>query len=94
MIRRLAEKLWSVSRKESRTARTMVLKMKTSDFKILTRSRTPASARSSCDELTQIALRLRERVALGPRQRYRLVSMGLSNFRQPEQHATQPARLA
>ena len=36
MIRSLAEKLWSASRKESRTAHTVVLKLKTSDFKILT----------------------------------------------------------
>jgi hypothetical protein len=35
-IRRLAEKLWSASRKESRLARTVVLKLKTSEFKILT----------------------------------------------------------
>jgi DNA polymerase IV len=31
IIRRLAEKLWSASRKESRVARTVVLKLKTSD---------------------------------------------------------------
>src|SRR6201997_4159118 len=73
MIRRLAEKLWSASRKESRTARTVVLKMKTSEFKILTRSHTPGSPPSSCEELTDIALRLRERVDFGPQQRYRLV---------------------
>jgi hypothetical protein len=42
-----------------------------------------------CDELTEIALRVRDRVALGPRQRYRLVSLGLSNFREPEQDAAQ-----
>jgi DNA polymerase IV len=47
MIRRLAEKLWSASRKESRTARTVVLKLKTSEFKILTRSHTPDSPPSS-----------------------------------------------
>jgi DNA polymerase IV len=91
MIRRLAEKLWSASRKESRTARTVVLKMKTSEFKVLTRSHTPGSPPSSCDELTDIAMRLRERVALGPQQRYRLVGVGLSNFREPEQVAAQPA---
>ena len=91
MIRRLAEKLWSASRKESRTARTVVLKMKTSEFKVLTRSYTPGSPPSSSDELTNIALRLRERVALGPQQRYRLVGVGLSNFREPEQDAVQPA---
>jgi DNA polymerase-4 len=91
MIRRLAEKLWSASRKESRIALTVVLKMKTSEFKILTRSHTPVSPPSSCDELTDIALRLRERVALSPEQRYRLVGIGLSNFREAEESAAQPA---
>jgi DNA polymerase-4 len=90
MIRRLAEKLWSASRKESRMARTVVLKLKTSDFKILTRSYTPASPPSSCEELTDIALRLRERVDLGPHQRYRLVGVGLGKFQEPENEAAQP----
>ena len=43
MIRRLTEKLWSASRKESRLARTVVLRLKTSEFKLLTRSHTPGS---------------------------------------------------
>jgi DNA polymerase IV len=91
MIRRLAEKLWSASRKESRIARTVVLKLKTSEFKILTRSHTPGSPPSSCQELTDVALKLRERVDLGPRQRYRLVGIGLSNFREAEKTTAQPA---
>ena len=91
MIRRLAEKLWSASRKESRIARTVVLKLKTSEFKILTRSHTPDSPPSSREELTEIALKLRERVGLGPQQRYRLVGIGLSNFRETERVAAQPA---
>jgi DNA polymerase-4 len=90
MIRRLAEKLWSASRKESRIARTVVLKLKTSEFKILTRSHTPCCPPSSYEELTDIALKLRERVDLSPQQRYRLVGVGLSNFREPESTATQP----
>src|SRR5439155_15294706 len=90
MIRRLAEKTWSASRKELRIARTIVLKLKTSEFTILTRSHTPSSPPSSCDELTDIALRLRERVALGPQQRYRLVGVGLSNFLEAEETAAQP----
>src|SRR5271169_1553116 len=90
MIRRLADKLWSASRKESRLARTVVLKLKTSEFKILTRSHTPGSPPSSCEELTDIALKLRERVDLGPRQLYRLVGVGLSNFQEPEDTAAQP----
>jgi DNA polymerase-4 len=90
MIRRLAEKLWSASRKESRIARTVVLKLKTSQFKILTRSHTPDSPPLSCEELTDIALKLRQRVDLGPQQRYRLVGVGLSNFREPEGTTAQP----
>jgi DNA polymerase IV len=91
MIRRLAEKLWSASRKESRVARTVVLKLKTSDFKILTRSFTPSSPPSSCEELTGIALKLRERVDLDLGQRYRLVGVGLSNFREAEETTGQTA---
>ena len=84
MIRRLAEKTWKASRKEARIARTVVLKLKTAEFRILTRSLTPPSPPSSCEELTQIALSLRERVELGPRQKFRLVGVGLGNFREPE----------
>jgi DNA polymerase-4 len=91
MIRRLAEKLWSASHNESRIARTVVLKLKTSEFRIFTRSHTPGSPPATCQELTDIALKLRERVDLGPQQRYRLVGIGLSNFRETEQAAAQPA---
>jgi DNA polymerase IV len=91
MIRGLAEKLWFASRKEPRTARTVVLKLKTSEFRILTRSHTPGSPPSCCEELTDIALKLRERVNLGPLQRYRLIGVGLSNFQDPEDSAAQPA---
>ena len=84
MIRRLAEKLWSASRKESRSAHTVVLKLKTREFKILTRSHTLGSPPASCEELADMALKLRERVNLSPRQRYRLVGVGLTNFREPE----------
>lgn len=91
MIRRLAEKLWSASRKETRIARTVILKLKTSEFKILTRSYTPDGPPSSCEELTEIALKLRERVDLNPQQRYRLVGVGLSNFRDAQETLSQPA---
>jgi len=91
MIRRLVEKLWSASRDEMRVAHTVVLKLKTSEFKILTRSHTPGSSLSSCEELTDIALKLRERVDLSPQQRYRLVGVGLSNFRDAEPTVGQPA---
>ena len=91
MIRRLAELTWAASRNERRIARTVVLKLKTAEFKILTRSHTSSSPPSSCEELTAIALSLRERVALGPQQRFRLVGVGVCNFLEPEDILAQPA---
>ena len=79
-IRRLAEKVWRASRENARGAKTVVLKLKTKEFNSLTRSITPSVPPSSCDELTTIALALRERVELGPQQLFRLVGIGLSNF--------------
>jgi DNA polymerase-4 len=90
-IRRLAELTWAALRNERRIARTVVLKLKTSEFKILTRSHTPPSPPSSCEELTAIALSLRERVALASHQRFRLVGVGVGNFLDPENIAAQPA---
>jgi DNA polymerase-4 len=58
----------------------VVLKLKTRDFEILTRSYTPPTPPASCEELTAIALSLRERVSLGPNKLFRLVGVGISNF--------------
>ena len=80
MIRRLAEKTWTASRKELRIARTVILKLKTSEFKILTRSHTPCSPPASCEELTRIALSLLDRVGLTAEQRFRLVSCPINNW--------------
>lgn len=90
LIRQLAEKAWNASRKESRTARTVVLKLKTKQFKTLTRSLTPPSPPASCEEFTEIALSLRSRVNLDPRQLFRLVGVGLSNFEAPAKQAPEP----
>jgi DNA polymerase-4 len=94
MILRLAEKVWTASRKETRIPRTVVLKLKTSDFNILTRSHTPLLAPSSCEELISIALSLRERVNASPDQRFRLVGVGLSNFRDPDNPEDSPTQSA
>ncbi len=90
LIRLLAEKTWSASRKESRTARTVVLKLKTKEFKILTRSLTPPLPPASCEELTEIAISLLSRVNLDPHQLYRLVGVGLSNFNETRGEEPQP----
>jgi DNA polymerase IV len=80
VIRTLAEKVWAASRNNARVARTVVLKLKTREFSTLTRSHTPAAPPSTCNEFTDIALSLCERVELGPQQLYRLVGVGFSNF--------------
>ena len=90
MIRHLAERVWTASRKETRIARTVVLKLKTKEFEILTRSLTPGHPPSSCEELTSIALLLRQRVNLGSAQQFRLVGVGLHNFCEPEEISAQP----
>jgi DNA polymerase IV len=91
IILRLAEKVWAASRKEVRVARTVVLKLKTSDFHILTRSHTPLTPPCSYEELAAIALGLRERVQMSLQQRFRLVGVGLSNFRESEEPPAQGA---
>lgn len=90
-IRLLAEKVWLAYRKESRTARTVVLKLKTTEFNILTRSCTPCSPPTTCEEVTDIALSLRDRVGLDPSQRFRLIGVGLANFRDSEHSSEQSA---
>ncbi|HET6217491.1 MAG TPA: DNA polymerase IV, partial [Acidobacteriaceae bacterium] len=77
------------SRKETRIPRTVVLKLKTSDFNILTRSHTPVTPPATCEELATIALTLRERVNMSPQQRFRLIGVGLSNFRESEEPSAQ-----
>ena len=80
-IRRLAEKAWAGHQRETgRVARTVVLKLKTSDFQTLTRSLTPATRPTSAEELASIACALRERVGRSADARYRLVGVGLAGF--------------
>ncbi|MEO8736498.1 MAG: hypothetical protein ABI380_08145 [Edaphobacter sp.] len=80
-------KIWSAARKESRVARTVVLKLKTSVFNILTRSHTPCHPPSSFEELTTIALSLQERVNLDSQQGFRLVGHRSLSDRTPTEFA-------
>jgi len=84
-IRRLAEKTWLATRRTQRVGRTVVLKLKTAQFRILTRSFTPESPPASLEAFTAIALSLRDRVDLPAATRYRLVGVGLSGFRERDE---------
>ena len=66
------------------------IKLKTSDFRIAPRSKTPASPPASFRDLNATALALLARIDLPERTRYRLAGVGLSNFREPEDTALQP----
>ena len=94
MIRELAAKAWAATRKTERIGRTVVLKLKTAEFRILTRSNTPPLPPQDEAEFTRLALSLRGRVDLPPRTRYRLVGVGLSNFEDAGGAASQPELFA
>ena len=94
-IRRLAEKTWAATRKTERIGRTVVLKLKTAQFRILTRSHTPDAPPMSLQALTEIALGLRARVDLPADTLYRLVGVGVSGFRDPDtERSPQPQLFA
>lgn len=83
-IVQLAGKTWNATRKTERIGHTVVLKLKTAQFRILTRSFTPERPPESMEELRDIALALRARVDLPAETRYRLVGVGLGGFREKE----------
>ncbi len=88
-ILRLALKTWEASRKTPRVGRTVVLKLKTSQFRILTRSLTPEFPPTSAEALARIALTLRGRVDAPGGTLYRLVGVGLGGFRDTDEVAPQ-----
>ncbi len=93
-IERLAEHTWAAHQREAagvhgRVARTVVLKLKTSDFHIHTRSLTPVTRPTSATELARIACALRARADLPPHTRYRLVGVGLAGFVDRDRYAAQ-----
>ncbi len=91
MIRELSVKVWASTRKVERAGRTIVLKLKTREFRILTRSLTPTTMPESAGELAELALALRERVQLPDSTCYRLVGVGISNFQEADDLGAQGA---
>lgn len=84
-IEAMARDTWAAQAREAggphgRLARTVVLKLKTADFHVHTRSLTPRVRPASAAELAEVACALRARVDLPARTRYRLVGVGVSGF--------------
>lgn len=76
----LATRVWTAQQQERRIGRSVVLKLKTAQFRLLTRTLTPGHPPASAEELAVMALALRQRVDLPASTRYRLVGVGLGNF--------------
>jgi DNA polymerase-4 len=98
-IERLASKTWAACEREAegphgRIARSVVLKLKTAEFRILTRTVTPAERPGSARALAEIACALRIRVNLPSRTRYRLVGVGVGGFVDRDSYEAQPELFA
>lgn len=93
-VQTAAERTWHAAAKLERVARTVILKLKTSDFKTITRSLTPMQAPACASDLVAAAATLLARVDLPPGTRYRLAGVGLANFVTPPADGTQPQLFA
>ncbi|MCD0504341.1 DNA polymerase IV [Bordetella petrii] len=77
---RLAAKVWEQGLKKGAIGRSVVLKLKTDRFRILTRTLTLARPPESVQALAAVARQLCKRVDLPDATRYRLAGVGMSNF--------------
>jgi len=84
------ERTWAAALKKQRRGRTIILKLKTSEFQSITRSITPPARPNSEQELFAVAMDLLNRVELPDTTRYRLVGIGLSHFLENEPQNLQP----
>ena len=80
LVREIAARTWLAVQKSQQHGRTVVLKLKTADFRTLTRSHTPGLPPQSSDELIDLASNLLLRIELPMNTRYRLVGVGATNF--------------
>ena len=89
-IAKMADRVWEACQKEQKLAKTVVVKLKTSDFKILTRSHTVPNTVRSAQELSEIALWLLDKVGGEPETLYRLAGVGVSNLADAQGGLVQP----
>lgn len=90
-LNELGEKIWQQMASIEREPCTVFIKLKTSDFRIITRSLTPPHPPQSLEAILAAVRSLTEKVDLQPHTRYRLAGVGLSNFRDPQTVEIQPA---
>ena len=74
----LAQDLWAQAQRKQVQAHTLTLKLKTADFRILTRSQTYSSVLPDAAALEQAARQLAQRMPAGSD--YRLIGLGISHL--------------
>ncbi len=79
-LERLAREVWEAARRRERAGRTVTVKLKTSDFRLLTRRRTALAPPADPRELAGLAVALLDLFDQSESARYRLAGVGLSNF--------------
>ncbi|MVW70959.1 MULTISPECIES: DNA polymerase IV [unclassified Bordetella] len=89
VLDRLADKVWAEGVKKGAIGRTVVLKLKTDGFRILTRTLTLARMPASARDLAIVARQLCSRVDLPASTLYRLAGIGMSNFEDVAEQARQ-----
>ena len=75
-----AAEVFAYAAKRGRRGRTVTVKLRTRDFRTLTRRSTPPDPPASGEEVLAVALELLRRVEAPPAALYRLAGVGLSNF--------------
>ncbi len=76
----LAEDLWRQTVRKNVQARTVTLKLKTADFRIITRSLTYSSALPDAAALAQAAAALMKKVPPSADDAYRLIGIGVGHL--------------
>jgi DNA polymerase-4 len=85
-----ARRAWEAAQRKGKRGRTVTVKLKTSDFKVLTRRTTPPAPPDSAAAVAALARELARRVALPEATRFRLAGVGLSNFGDGDAGDAQP----
>ena len=80
---RMVVEVWETALRHECAPRTLVVKLKTSDFRTLTRSATPPKPPAAAEDLMPLLPALLARFE--PGERYRLAGVGLANFIEPDE---------
>ena len=79
-VERLARQVWEAARRRERIGRTITVKLKTADFRALSRRFTPPAPPANAQELAGFAVAMLDQFGQGEATRFRLAGVGISNF--------------